>query len=309
MMRPLSVAECAALFGVSEARVAASIGRELSANPLLVEPLEGEARDQLMLQALKRILAPELKNAGEHRLPDWEQGWAENRDAFIASNFNIDELIPRYYKPNAPIRLNGSYCRTQPADFVYRYTALFRACLFEEYFRGLPMVYEFGCGTGHNLVHLAQLKLADRLCGLDWARPSQDIMALLHDKLGLPVSGRRFDFFNPDPELRLEPGAAVLTFGALEQIGESHDRLLEFLLAQNPALVLDVAGIEELYDDSQLVDYLGLAYHRRRNYLSGYLTAIRRLADAGRVEILKVHRHRFGNQFDDPYSYVAWRPR
>jgi hypothetical protein len=186
---------------------------------------------------------------------------------------------------------------------------VFRACLFEEYFSGLPIVYEFGCGTGHNLVHLARLKLADRLCGLDWARPSQDIMTLLRDKLDLPISGRRFDFFNPDPQLALEPGAGVLTFGALEQIGSNHDRLLEFMLAQRPAIVLDVAGIEELYDASHLVEFLGLAYHRRRQYLSGYLTAIQRLAAAGRVEILKIHRHRFGNQYDDPYSYVAWRPR
>jgi hypothetical protein len=158
-------------------------------------------------------------------------------------------------------------------------------------------------------VHLAKLGLVQELCGLDWARPSQDIMAMLHDDVGLPISGRRFDFFNPDPDLQLRAGAGVLTFGALEQIGTNHDRLLEFILAQRPAICLDVAGMEELYDESNLVEFLGLAYHRRRGYLSGYLTALQRLADAGRVEILKIHHHRFGNQFDDPYSYVAWRPR
>jgi SAM-dependent methyltransferase len=307
-MRAVTIAEYASLFGVPAARVEQSAGAALSRLPLAAEPLEGRDRDELMLQAMKRILAPELKNAGEHRLPDWEQGWAENRDAFAASGYKTEELIPRYYRPGAPIRLNGNYCRTSPPDFVYRYTELFRGCLFEEYFSGLPMVYEFGCGTGHNLVHLARLGLVGQLCGLDWARPSQDIMTMLREQLGLPVTGRRFDFFNPDPDLSLRPGSGVLTFGALEQVGANHDRLLRFLLEQKPAICLDVAGIEELYDESDLVDYLGLAYHRRRGYLSGYLTALRRLEHDGRVEILKVHRHRFGNQFDDPYSYVAWKP-
>ncbi|MEO7157799.1 MAG: hypothetical protein ABI039_09570 [Vicinamibacterales bacterium] len=134
-------------------------------------------------------------------------------------------------------------------------------------------------------------------------------MALLHERLDLPITGRRFDFFNPDPTLALEPGSGMLTFGALEQIGPQHDRWLEFVLAQRPLICVDVAGIEELYDEHDLADYLGLAYHRRRGYLAGYLTALRRLETAGRIEILAAHRHRFGNQFDDPYSYVAWRPR
>lgn len=307
-MRPLTTTELAELFGVTNARVEESAGAMLQEHPLSVEFLEGADRDALMREALRRILAPELKASGEHRLPDWEQGWAENRDEFAATG-DVASLVPRYYKPGAPIRLNGGYCRTAPADFVYRYTEVFRACLFAEYFRDLPALYEFGCGTGHNLVHAARLGVAKKFVGLDWARPSQDVMALLSDRLGLPISGRRFDFFNPDTELVLEPGCGVLTFGALEQIGPKHDRLLDFLLAQRPSLCVDVAGIEELYDEQDLVDYLGLAYHRRRGYLAGYLTALRRLETAGRIEILAVHRHRFGNQFDDPYSYVAWRPR
>lgn len=308
MMRALSIQECAGLFGVSEERVRDSAGAMLAEQPLSVEMLEGPERDALMHQALKRILTPDVKHAGEHRLPDWEQGWAENRDEFAATGA-VSALIPKYYKPGAPIRLNGGYARTSPPDFVYRYTEVFRACVFQEFLRDLPVVYEFGCGTGHNLVHMSKLGVAKRLVGLDWARPSQDIMALLNERLGIPISGQRFDFFNPDPALRLEPGCGVLTFGALEQIGTKHDALLEFLLAQRPAICLDVAGIEELYDESDLVDYLGLAYHRRRGYLSGYLTALRRLEAEGRVDILAVHRHRFGNQFDDPYSYVVWRPR
>lgn len=308
MMRPLTIAELAALFGVAPARVEQSAGAMLAQHPLSVDVLEGAERDALMLDALRRILAPELKASGEHRLPDWEQGWAENRDEFAATG-DVASLVPRYYKPGAPIRLNGGYCRTSPPDFVYRYTEVFRACLFAEYFRELPALYEFGCGTGHNLVHAARLGVAAKFVGLDWARPSQDLMALLRDRLGLPISGRRFDFFNPDRTLALEPGCGVLTFGALEQIGPKHDQLLDFLLTQRPSICVDVAGIEELYDEHDLVDYLGLAYHRRRGYLAGYLTALRRLEQDGRIEIVAVHRHRFGNQFDDPYSYVAWRPR
>jgi hypothetical protein len=305
----LTTADKARLFGVSEQRVAASAGAGFVETPLEVERFEGRERDDLLLQALKRITAPELTGAGQHRLDDWENGWAENRDAFVSSGYDVQALIPRYYKPDAAIRLQGAYCRTSPADFVYRYTEMFRACLFAEHFAGLPAVYEFGCGTGHNLVHLARLGLVSRLYGLDWARPSQQIMALLAEHLGLPIRGARFDFFNPDPTLQLVTGCGVLTFGALEQVGTRHDRFLDFLLAQDPAICLDVAGLEELYDEHDLFDYVALAYHRRRGYLSGYLTRLRELERSGRIDLLKVHRHRFGNQFDDPYSYAVWRPR
>jgi hypothetical protein len=63
----------------------------------------------------------------------------------------------------------------------------------------------------------------------------------------------------------------------------------------------------ELYNQETLFDWLGAQYLEKRGYLAGYLTALRRLEDQGRIEILKIQRT-FGGLYHDGYSYVVWRP-
>ncbi|MFH0958618.1 MAG: hypothetical protein V1897_07925, partial [Pseudomonadota bacterium] len=114
---------------------------------------------------------------------------------------------------------------------------------------------------------------------------------------------------DPDPLVRLNPGTGVYTFGALEQVHSNHVKFIEFLLERKPALVLNVECLHELYDEEDLSDTIALAYHRRRNYLEGYLTRLLALEAEGRIEILNVHHFRFGNMNDDPLSHVVWKPK
>ncbi|MGE4279601.1 MAG: hypothetical protein AB7G62_08440, partial [Magnetospirillum sp.] len=147
-----------------------------------------------------------------------------------------------------------------------------------------------------------------RVHGFDWADASARIIDALAQRFGWQVGGGHFDFFNPDPALRLEPGAVVLTFGALEQVGERIGPFLDYLLANTPARCVHVEGLEELYDDDDLLDAVAVRYHRKRNYLSGLVSRLRELERQGVVEIEALHRHRFGTRFDDTFSYVVWRP-
>jgi hypothetical protein len=65
----------------------------------------------------------------------------------------------------------------------------------------------------------------------------------------------------------------------------------------------------ELYDEQRLVDYLAIKFHRKRGYLEGFLTSLRKLQAEGRIEILEQRRFYFGSIYHEGYSYVAWRPR
>jgi hypothetical protein len=301
--------DIAVLFGTSVARLHAAAAPQLEALDRHYRPIADAERDRLLLGILQRIDSPTLKEAGEHRADDWERGWQENLDEFVASGFNRRALVPKYYKERVPVRLNGTYVQPRQADFVYAFTDLFRAWLYREYFGECASVHEFGCGTGYNLVQLAGIYPDKSLVGYDWARPSQNILTTVAERVGLNVRGRHFDFFNPDGSIAFEAKSAVMTFGALEQAGANHGAYLDFLLARHPALVVDVIGIEELYDEADLGDYLALRYHRRRGYLSGYLTRLRELEAAGRISILKTHHQRFGTLYDDPHSYIVWTPR
>ena len=298
----------AELFGTTAVRLRAAAGELIDDVDWRFEPICGEQRDAILLGALTRIHSSNLKHAGRHRAADWDEGWRENLTEFVNSGYDKRRLVPKYVKENTPIRLNQSYVRPIQPDFVYRYTRVFRAWLFREFLAPYDTVYEIGCGTGDNLLHLAEMFPDKQLYGLDWAPSSQELLRVTAQHFGIRLEAGAFDFFAPDPTLRLAPGSAVLTFGALEQIGPMHAPYLDFVLAQRPALCVDVVGIGELYDDTQLLDYLALLYHRRRQYLDGYLTRLKDLESAGKIALVAVHHQRFGNPYDDPYSYIVWRP-
>lgn len=308
IMDRLGISDFADLFGTTEHRIEETAGELIESIDLRIHRVAGAEKDGLMLQVLKRINSPELKDSGSHREEDWEAGWRENLEEFVRSGYDLRLLIPKYYKQDVPIRLMGNYVLPKQPDFVYQYTRIFRAWLFREYLAPCSHVYEFGCGTGHNLVHLAELYPAKVLHGFDWARSSQEILRIAARHFSLNIECGPFNFFAPDHSVRIESDDGVLTFGALEQVGKGHERYLDFILQKKPRICIDVVGIEELYNAECLFDYLALLYHARRNYLSGYLTRLREMEACGKVEILKAHRQRFGNLFDDPYSYVVWRP-
>lgn len=266
-------------------------------------------RDYLILSILKKIDSYDLPTSGQNRKADWERGWEENLREFIDSGYDFGKLVPKYFKKNVPVRLNGDYVMPVDSDFVLNCTKVFRNWLFGKYFKGVNSIYEFGCGSAAHLAFLATIYPDKKLYGLDWARPSQEIIRLLAEHYGWKIEGHYFDIFAPDPNLHLDVNSVVFTFGAMEQVGTQHEVFLQFLLRESPFLCINVECLLELYNPSYLTDYLACKYHERRNYLRGYLTRLRELESEGHIEILKTHHQRFGNIYNDSHSYVIWKPR
>lgn len=271
-------------------------------------PLEGAERDAVILRSLQIVHHKDTSHSGVERHQDWEAGWGENLREFVESGHDVDKLIPKYFQNDVPARFGRQYIRSLDPRFVFNHTDLFRTWLFRRYLDGFEHIHEFGCGPAYQLACLARLYPDAKLYGYDWTQASVDIQAELARAFGWSVSGRRFDFFNPDRSVSLAPGSAVYTIGALEQVHDKFGPFLDFLLSNKPALVVNVECLEELYDPDDLVDYLALLYHRRRRYLSGYLGRLRELEADGRIEIIRTHHHLFGNIYNDTLSYVIWRP-
>jgi hypothetical protein len=261
-----------------------------------------------MLSILKRIDAADLQASGEDRQPDWEKGWGENLKEFVNSGYDVEKLVPKYFKKNVPVRLFGDYVQPADPDFVLSCTRLFRAWLFKKYLSSFDVIYEFGCGPATHLAYLADLYPEKELVGLDWASPSQKIIRLLAEHRGWKITGRSFDFFHPDEAVSIKKNSAIFTFGALEQVGTRYESFLEFILRRKPALCINIECLSEFYDEKLLAGYLALKYHRRKNYLDGYLTQLRRLTKQSRAEIIADHHQPFGNIFDDSHSYIVWKP-
>lgn len=296
------------LFGAQAGAVRAAAGVEIDRLRPGYAPIVGPERDRLIAGILERIDDATLKASGAHRQTEWEGGWQENYDEFVASDGDLRALVPKYFRPGAPFRFRRAYVRAEDPDAIYKITCAFRAWLFRTWVGDQRALYEFGCGTAHHLAHAAQLFPGMELHGYDWAPVSQKIVEALARRFGWPIAGGRFDFFAPDRAIRFPPGSVAFTFGALEQVGERFHPYLDFLLERRPSLCIDVAGLYELYDTENLADSLAARYHLRRNYLRGYLPRLCALEQEGAITILKVHRQEFGNLYDDPHSYVIWKP-
>lgn len=306
-MKKLELKDFGELFGGMVKEVEAFCGEFISKFSWEYKILTGQERDQLLLTVLQKTDSSELKSSGAQRSQDWEDGWSENLKEFTASGFDVAKLVPKYFKQNVPVRLLGNYVLPSDPDFTINITRLFRLFMFNKYLSECNEIHEFGCGTGHHLASFALSAPDKKYFGYDWASSSQRILKLLAEQKGWSIAGRRFDFFAPDPTITFMPRTAVMTFGALEQLGQGHGQYLSFILQRKPEICVDIAGFAELYKDNDLLDYIALRYHKRRNYLYGYLTRLKELELEGNIQILKVHRQKFGNIYDDPHSYIVWK--
>ncbi|WP_342346873.1 class I SAM-dependent methyltransferase [uncultured Nitrospira sp.] len=268
--------------------------------------LQGASRDQVLLRVLK-TLDQDLEVAGTHRKQRWEDGWAENLSDFQRTGYNLGALVPKFVRPQEVIRLKGEYVRPVSCQFETSIVEILRHWMFKRWFHAVDHIYEFGCGTGHNLVDAARLFPGRPLYGLDWSQSSQAILRLLREAHGFNVVGREFNMLEPDETFSLYPQSGVFTVGAMEQLGCQYHAFVNYLLSQPLSICIHVETLYELYDQSVLFDYVAAKYLEKRKYLQGLLGTLKAFEQEGRLEILGTIRT-FGSLYHDGYSMVIWKP-
>lgn len=271
--------------------------------------IEGEERDRIILDILRKIETDQQIIGAQERQTTWDKGWDGNLKAFIESNYSLDKITPKFIRPNQPIRFNHQYIIPTNPNFELDYFSVFRLWLFRKYLKDFNPIYDFGCGTGFNLVALAQMYPEKTLYGLDFVSPSRDIVNKIGEVYGWKMKGYLFDMVSPDENFKIERGSAILTSGAIEQLASKFEAFLQFLLKRFPALCINIEPTIELYDESNLVDYLAMKFHRKRGYTENYLPRLRELETQGKIEILKVKRLFFGSLYMEGFTYMIWRPR
>lgn len=298
----------ARLFGFTTRQLPEVCQRFADTLDFTYEPADAKTRDDIVLRVLKHMDSEEPTHVGEHRANLWEDCWSGNLRDFISGGHDLERLVPKFIRPGQPIRLNQCYVFPRNPQFELDFFQVCRAYLFDKFFAQAKSVYEFGCGSGFNLVALSKQFPLTRLYGLDWSKSSYEIVNMLRETHGLKISGLPFNFFEPNHDLELDPDAGVLTMCALEQIGPRHEAFVNFLLEKKPSICVNMEPLVDLYDESRLVDYLAVRYHRKRGYLEGYLPYLKDLQSQGKIEIVEIRRFFFGSLYHEGYSYIAWRP-
>lgn len=306
--RSLTVEDFARLFGVSPAEFEPDCRRAIEEADFRHRPLDPVERDETVADVQRRIDSGDLATAGRGGFNRWEEGWKENLESFKESHFDPKALVPKYVRPNQPLRLEGHYVQSPNQYFELDVYTVLRLWLFGRYVGDVNHVYEFACGPGYNLHLLASKYPGKGLTGLDWAPSAVELVNLIGEKHGMSIVGQRFDMFRPDHDFRLAPGSLALTCGGLEQLGEDFRPFIDYLIAQSPARITHIEPIYELYREEDLLDSLAMRFHRARKYLLGLLPYLHECENAGQIEIERIHRLRFGSLFHDGWSMIVYRP-
>lgn len=309
MSQPFDSNFFAHLIGEAEATLSPELKAQIRERALSFHTLSGSEREACMLKVLTQMDQKQMTVSGAHRLSDWERGWTENLEQFLQSGGNPESLVPRYHQPDQIDRCQGEYIRSDVPYFQVRFYELFRHYVFQTWFVQVPEIWEFGCGTGYNLTLLARMFPDKKLKGLDWAQASVDLVRAIADAQGFLLSSTRFDMFYPDKSLNIPPGSAVMTFNAMEQLGKNFQAFVDYLCQQPISLAVHSEPLLELYDQSNLFDYLAVRYHRKRGYLEGFVPYMQQLHARNQIELLHLQRIPFGNQFHEGYSLLIWKPR
>jgi SAM-dependent methyltransferase len=307
-MPDITLNDFADIFGVSVDDIP-ELCREVVKNSNFKYSLvTGKEREDVFLRILKTLLSDTLKVSGPHRKSDWEKGWSENLENFRSSNSDLNQLIPKFVKKKEVIRFRGNYIMPDDPNFETNFVTFLRYFLFGKYFSRASSVYEFGCGTGLNLVAVSELFPEKKLYGLDWSQASCDIVDELAKTLNLNLKSKLFDMFSPDENIKLDSTCAVFTIGAMEQLGTNFKTFVDFIISRRPAICINIETHYELHDKNTLFDYLSTLFLEKRNYLRGYLDYLKQLEKDRKIDILET-RKTIGGLYHEAYAYTVWKPK
>ena len=256
---------------------------------LLNKKEEGE----VVIKIIEKLLDSSLPYSGEHRKEQWEKGWGEN--------LKSGDLTPKYFKYNI-FRINQRFVTSNDKKFEQKSLHSIVDELGWKYLTKAKDIYEFGCGTGHNLKRIQRINPTAKLHGFDWTTSSNKIIN------GLGFDGQNFDFFEPNYHIGLAEHSAVYTVAALEQTGTRYERFLRYIIRNKPEVVVHIEPIPELLDPTNLLDYLSIKYMKKRKYLTDYLFTLQNLEKGGKIKILEARRSGIGSLYIDGYSIIVWSP-
>lgn len=295
--------DLAELESLWECKFSKKIGKLLPTD-LEYEYISGDEVDDRVSDIIKEFNS--LKESGEHRAEEWEKGWKENYQKY-SWNKDPQDLIPKYYGKHPILRFRRGLIMPKSETHEYDIIKFIVTWLADEYLSNHSNIFEFGCGSAHNLPTIQSVVPDAKITGLDWSAYSQSIIGLINDS-ELSFGSGKFDFFKPDYSLDVPKDSAFITVAALEQVGENFHPFIGFCMTKKPSICVHIEPINELMDTDNVFDRLSVVYSKKRNYLNGFLTFLREMAGRGSIEILRQQRTYTGSYLIEGHSVVIWRP-
>ena len=257
---------------------------------------------------IEKTLNSDLVVSGSHRQNSWESGWGQNLNEYADSR-DLEAIKPKYFGKFPLIRWKQALVKPESKSMESELLALLIQSLVEKHSEGVNNLYEFGCGTGNNLVNIRSFNKDFVLFGLDWVESSQKIIEMIaEDTEDLKLYSANFDYFNPDHKFKVKENSMVITVASLEQTAENFTDFISYLLEQKPETIIHIEPMWEPLDPENAMDILSIRYFRKRNYLNGLYLHLAQMQTEGKIEIKEYFRSFVGSYFVDGYSVLVWKP-
>jgi hypothetical protein len=271
--------------------------------------ITGTERDELILKIVKRISEDKQIVGAPDRTEVWHNGWAGNLEAFRSRPDAEDVLLPKFIKSNQPIRWMKEYWWPENEQFEKNYIDVIRAYIFSEFMESCNTIYEFGAGTGHNLLAASEIYPEKRLVGTDFVQSSVDLIREIGEVKSIDLKSEIFNMLKPNQDLNLDSGSGVLTFGALEQLAGKLDNIFDYFLQQPASIYVHIEPAIELYDVTLIEDYLASLFQGRRGYSAGLVSKLKAMEKGGQIELLECRRLGFGSLMMEGYNLFVWKKK
>jgi hypothetical protein len=304
----LTLPAICSLLGVSPDEITPASEALLETLDFRYQPITGDKYLELMLSILKKCDADTQKVGAAERTEVWRNGWQGALDESRQAGFSDETLVPKFIRPGQPLRLFQEYVTSPNPWFEYHWVQFLRTWFISRYFANCDQIWEFGCGTGFNLLAAAQIFPQKRLQGSDFVSSAVELVNQMAEARGVNLSAFLFNMLEPDARVKIPAGTGVFTFGAIEQLAGRVDAMLQYLIQNRPQIVVHVEPASELYDPENLNDYLALRFQNKRGYTTGLLKKLQELHAAGTIELLKVQRTQIGSLYMEGYNIFVWRP-
>ncbi|WP_445772192.1 hypothetical protein [Rheinheimera sp.] len=306
-MKKLTRKDFAEMFGVEQSFLAPETIKLIDSLNFRYRTITGDELETLVLSILKRIDSDQQIVGAIDRKQRWQDGWQENLESFKESGFLWDALIPKFIRPGQPLRLRQEYIYPEDPHFEMNFIRVLRSWIANTYFLSSESIYEFGCGTGFNLLDLSNMFPEKKFYGSDFVYSSTDLVNSIGKETGRSISAEYFDMKDPNYSYRINPSSAIFTFGAMEQLAGEINPMLSYLLSQEANICIHIEPAEELYDKNNLSDFLAFKFQSKRKYTSGLISRLEELANQGLVEIVRIKRLFFGSLYMEGYNILAWK--
>lgn len=269
--------------------------------------IKGLERDKVLVQILKRIRTDQQIIAGKGRTKKWHEGWGEALSLYKKSN----SLTPKFYtaRENKYFRLNGELIKSNNPNFEVKMVDIFRNWYFKKYLTNINDIYEFGAGTGHNMVELSKIFPNKNLYASDFVKTSVNLLKLVSKKKKMNMKCFQFDMAKPNKKLKIKENSAIYTSGALEQLSGRIYNFINFILSKNPKIVIHVEPAPQFYDTKKLVDFTADFFQRKRGYTDNLLDYLILLEKKKKIKIIKKMKSPFGSLMIEGYNFIVWSPK